>query len=381
MKLLSILSIPYLLPIDITIVLFTKIYERLPDIKRELKDSILRFVSFLRSLLVKMESNRYFYSAKFSCQLAVKEFDYSKEETLKARKPSNATLSRKKSLQHKVSKVEKSNSFSGRKNSEYRPMFGSEMKSMESVLVNTEPQTLQSSKGDSKERFRKTSYAGREFSSKPLRQFNRRRSMIEIGNDKGTPLSHTPERVISQLNFDFKLDMKNSKSDLNSVSQNSLSDKSSDGKVLDIDLTDIDQSNAIEIANKALDWEKEFLDKCQSFKHSDENFEKMFEITRNQDAVMAYYYKDENNKVKFTELFNITDADLKGDKGGERNIDHHQDTYNDSDDGLIETQLIPPHGASVKSSLSSLHSAPPSPSLNENKSSSKRQRKKSVLVD
>ena len=389
MKLLSILSIPYLLPIDITIVLFSKLYERLPDIKQELKNSIFRLVSFMRSLLVKMESNRYFYSAKFSCQMAVKEFDYSKEDSLRARKPSTAsTLSRKKSMQQKVAKVEKSNSFSGRKNSEnYKNMFSSEIKSMESIPVNSE-QTNLSLKPEPNERFRKTSYAGREF-NKNARQFNRRRSMIEIGN-KGAPLSQ-PERVISQLNFDFKLDMKNSKSDVNSDSSlENLSDKSVDGKVLDIDLSDIDQNNAIEIANKALDWEKDFLEKCQRFKDSDENFDKIFEITKNSKEIMAYYWHDEQNNIKFTELFNITDADLKKFKdqsrGDECNMDH-MDTYNDSDDGLIET---PPmlQSSSVKSSLTNLYDTVPQlpSSLNEtdrgslSKSPSKRQRKKSVIV-
>ena len=369
MKLLSFLSIPYLLPIDITIAILKKIYERLPDIKRELKNSLLQLVSFLRSLLVKMESNRYFYSAKFSCQLAVKEFDYSKEETLKARKPSSiSSLSRKKSSQHKFPKVEKANSFSGRKSSEYKSMFTNEIRSMDIIGISNE-QPISLSKLDSKERFRKTSYAGREF-SKNSWPINRRSSMIEIGN-KVPSLNHPPERVISQLNFDFKLDMKNSKSDLNSDSVDNLFEKKADDKVLDIDLSDIDQNNAIEIANKALDWERDFLDKCQRLKDSDGNFDKMFEITRNQDAVMAYYYTDENNKVKFTELFNISDDDLK-------NVDlddeHDIAIYNDSDDGLIET-TVP---VSVKSSLT--HS-PLSSLMNENKPSSKRQRKKSVLVD
>lgn len=618
MKLLSILSIPYLLPIDITIVVFSKLIDRLPDIKRELRNSLLRLVSFLRSLLVKMESNRYFYSAKFSCQLDLKEFNYAKEAqsltsssdlARKISSTSTAAATRKKSsivvnstspiasavstpntagsspsstLSRTPSKpsrggVEKANSFSGRKNSEYRWYGGGnseQMRSMESVLIPSsldqqqqQPQSSPLSRAESlskSERLRKTSYAGREFgyhhagasaggvspnssfnrgaaASASRQQYGRRRSMIEIGGQQGgntaklNPLHQQqqqlpPERVISQLNFDFKLDMKHPNKSDKSVSVSDISDShhhsvdsvdggasgghphhhfldqssnslnslnesnqqrhssfsSSSGnlhnlqqhnnKVLDIDLTDIDQSNAIEIANRALDWEKEFLEKCReggnpvgvggkddesaasaAAAQQADNFEQIFEITRKQDAALAYYYTDPvTDKVKFTELFNITNIDLAkekrggqeeeesdseaehsedcadygggyefvdgvgltrgggdGDKGDaddeydendddiddDIDDDEHQktilakcadppsyysyqplqqpmDTYNDSDDGLIETA---PH--SIKSSLSSLHSAPSSPSLGESKSPSKRQRKKSVLVD
>lgn len=363
MKLLSILSIPYLLPIDITIVLLCKIYERLPDIKRELKDSLMRLVSFLRSLLVKMDSQSYFSSAKFSCQLAVKEFDYTSEENLKipSRKPSSAsTLPRKKSIQHKACRVEKANSFSGRKNSEFKPILGNEIKSIDNLV--------DLSQSADSERLRKTSYAGREV-NKNSRPCYRRRSMVEMGNKVNMP----PERVISQLNFDFKLDMKDSKSETQLDSPESLaSSKSSlhaDNKVLDIDLNHIDQNNAIEIANKALDWEKEFLEKCQRLGDTEGNFDKVFEITRNHDAVMAYYYTDENNKVKFTELFNITDDDLKKMETAKGSMT----AYKDNDDGLVETPLPiasrTPVSSSLSSSLTSLNETP-----------IKRQRKKSTLL-
>lgn len=417
MKLLSILSIPYLLPIDITIVVFTKLYERLPDIKRELKNSIMKLVQLLRSLLVKMESNRYFYSAKFSCQLAVKEFDYAKEETLRARKPSTCSVSRKKSIQQKVSaKVEKANSFPGKKisigtNGDYQSLFDDN----DSNKSTPSPIQIKSNVSPNNERFRKASYAGPEYTnidSNPREFINRRRSMIEIGNDQQqmksaqtmASINHQPERVISQLNFDFKLDMKNSKSDLRSSIDgiDSMIDKQTsipDDKVLDIDLSEIDQSNAIEIANKALDWEKDLLQKFHQFKVPDGKFDKMLEITRNHDAVMAYYYTDENNKVKFTELFNITDDDLKkmdtkdvadgtmdltndpttklGDKDVDMMDDEPTEIYNDSDDGLIESSIV-----HVKSSLANS----PTTANGEkqtiiNRSPSKRLRKKSVFVD
>lgn len=326
MKLLSIMSIPYLLPIDITIVLFYKIYEKLPDIKKELKNSIMKLVAFLRSLLVKIESKRYLYSAKFSCQLAVKEFDYYKEETqMGSRKSSivSSTLQRKKSLSQKnVSKVEKANSFSGLKSAETRTLVNA--RSVESSL----PKTMDKSKSPSfsPERMRKTSYAGREFQT-TNRKLDRRMSMVETSQPAGVV---PPERVISKMNFDFNIDMKNK-----SKSSEVETGVKHDAKVIDIDLDEIDQSNAIDIANKALDWEKELLDKCKKLDQSQANFDKMFEITRKQDAVMAYYYTDENNKVKFTELFNIKGDDLEEIKPDP--AEPKMTTYNDSDDGLMET--------------------------------------------
>lgn len=368
MKMLSLLSIPYLLPIDITIVIFFKIYEKIPDIKRELKNSLMRLISFLKSLLVKMESKRYLYSAKFSCQLAVKEFDYGEETTMRVRKPSvSSSLPRKKSS-IKSPKVEKSNSFSGRKNNDIRSLLSAERKSMENVNV----LNLQRSESD---RSRKVSYAGREF-NKNIRQSHRRKSMIEIGNIPGH-LKMPPERVISQLKFDFKMDMKDPEKRAHDTFDSSVK---VDEKVLNIDLKDMDQTNAIEIANTALDWEKQFLQKCQKLNESDGNFNRMFEITRKQDAVMAYYYTDENNKVKFTELFNIKEDDLKKINDQNQNLStlpmQQHIVYKDSDDGLMETAAV----TSANLSSLSTHSLPASVNGPPPTSPSKRQRKKSVIL-
>lgn len=381
MKLLSILSIPYLLPIDITIVLIYKIYERLPDIKRELKNSLMRLVTFLRSIMLKMESKRPFYSAKFTCQLSMKEFDYIIEESTtsttatsttssgpRSRKSSNASsLSRKKSAQNaattlpsvaaavtmspKKKIVEKANSFSGRKtSSRYTSMFVDT-----DGCAELNKKSSDTDEGDDRlekqSRRRKTSYAGSE--SAAIRSIDRRRSMIEI------PPPPSPERVISQVrkSFDLKLDQQ----------MNNRRPK------LDIDLEDIDQANAIEIANRALDWEKQLLTKCKHVSTSDGDFQRMVDITQRQEAVMAYYYTDENNKVKLTELFNVSREDLSKPKS--KSLDNTSEMimskeygepkfYNDSDDGLREA-------AAPTVSVSTTGNVATSPI--------KRQRKKSVL--
>nr|CAD7598163.1 unnamed protein product [Timema genevievae] len=41
----------------------------------------------------------------------------------------------------------------------------------------------------------------------------------------------------------------------------------------------------------------------------DDTFEHILQVTSHHDAVMAYFYTDENNKVKVTEIFDVTEAD------------------------------------------------------------------------
>ncbi|KAH9412474.1 Patatin-like phospholipase domain-containing protein 2 [Dermatophagoides pteronyssinus] len=357
MKLLSILSIPYLLPIDITIALFSKIYEKLPDIQKELKDSFMRFISLLKSLLVKIESNRYFYSAKFTCQLAVKEFDYTSEENLtKIRKSSSHS---KSMLMSDIAKQHQQ-----KQQQQQQQQQKPQQQQQQSLLKQSFSKSFDLKDVDSVKN-RKTSYAGHEINVN--RNKPRRRSMIEIGSQLDMP----PERVISQLNFDLKLDVKPDQSNWKNIDKRNDDDddddidgsSSLDSKVLDIDINEIDQNNAIEIANKALNWEKEILEKCHDrLSNNDGNFDRMVEITRKNDAVMAYYYTDENNKVQFTELFKIRDEDL--DKLNDKENNNSNDDSNssnddlqydqitmykkDNDDGLIESSTIPQQFNNIK---------------------------------
>lgn len=41
----------------------------------------------------------------------------------------------------------------------------------------------------------------------------------------------------------------------------------------------------------------------------DDTFENILQVTSDQEAVMAYYYMDENNKVRVTEIFDVTDSE------------------------------------------------------------------------
>ncbi|CAK9805872.1 hypothetical protein ANTPLA_LOCUS4695 [Anthophora plagiata] len=41
----------------------------------------------------------------------------------------------------------------------------------------------------------------------------------------------------------------------------------------------------------------------------DDTFDDILQVTSDQEAVMAYYYMDDNNKVQVTEIFDVTDSD------------------------------------------------------------------------
>ncbi|KAL1110173.1 hypothetical protein AAG570_008250, partial [Ranatra chinensis] len=71
------------------------------------------------------------------------------------------------------------------------------------------------------------------------------------------------------------------------------------------------------------DWEQhnvlthKILSRRSSFKvsqeaygvYADDTFENILEVTSHHDAIMAFYYMDDNNKVKVTEIFDVTDAE------------------------------------------------------------------------
>ncbi|CAG2173358.1 unnamed protein product [Oppiella nova] len=420
MKLLSFLTIPYLLPIDITIVLFCKVWQQVPAIKQELKGSLYNLLSFLRSIVVKMESKRHLYSAKFSCQLAVTEFDYSHEDCPQVYAQNASPVQRKVSTiklpKRKLTNsssipinptptarklVEKAHSFSpGSVAMRKRSLYASDgagisATSAQELLAMKARQRLdrlqQQSGGAGHQR---KSYAGTYEqrlggSAADEWPIDRRRSMIEMAAPRVKP----PERVISKMNFGFSFDLKNKSneeidfelraaeaglaSSAPDLDQNGGANGSggTGDKVLDAlkRLEDIDQTNAIEIANKALDWERECLQKYREFGECEgtgagdgSDINKMIEVTQTQEALMAFYYTDENNRVKVTEIFNISpDDDGSGDTTG---ATARHSAADDDEDGLREDPLL--RHQQSRSSLSSQSTVP----------SAQRRRKKSVIL-
>ena len=98
-KILSLLTLPVVLPFDITLVVLIKSWRLVPVIKQELKQSLFNLLGFVTKVVNKVGKRKDHVSAKFSCQLAITEFDYgneskppiivtNKEKTVKKRKTS-----------------------------------------------------------------------------------------------------------------------------------------------------------------------------------------------------------------------------------------------------------------------------------------------------
>lgn len=275
-KLLSLLTIPYVLPIDITIVAFCKLLELVPMVRKELQHSFWNLVGFAKMFLSKFDKNRHLYSAKFSCQLAVTEYNYSKEEevvTYNSRAPSRR-CSRVASPLPSITRNDRSHSLEE---------------------IGCLPYKVQ-----------RKSYAG--TSNVPtFRHTGPRRISLA---DKADRKSRS-ERVISSMNFGFTMDLSQRKRKLAAGcirdKRRSLMEafESLDNQTSEVDM--------IEIANRALNMEREYLHRSQTDLLGEspgiDTFEHILEVTDKQEALMAYYYLDENNRVKVTEIFNVTDAD------------------------------------------------------------------------
>lgn len=355
MKLLSFLTIPYVLPIDITILLFCKIWERIPEIKEELKSSLFNLLAFLKSLVTKMESQRKAYSAKFSCQLAMTEIDYSHQHSDKEVLVSTPNIQRKSvSLSPNMTRnksprpsVEKANSFSGQ-----RSLFN-----------------IKENEKNEVQRNKRKSYAGHGYLSPSSSCLlsppptDRRRSMVEMNGMNHPRLIGPPERTISKINFGYssrKLDADDEPDGFGNSTNSTGED------IIDAlkHIEGLDQANAIEIAKKALDWERECLEKYQGLGAEDSEVKDMLEVTQKKHkASMVYYYTDEDNRVKVTEIFTQPSDD---------NTKFHFD----DEDGLMQekSEIYKPGKSQlslpIPSSSSQSHMTMPS----------KRLRKKSVFL-
>lgn len=319
-KILSFLTIPWVLPFDIAIVIIVKLHRQLPWIKNELKSSLHNLLSFARSIVLQMDgSKKHLYSAQFDCKLAVTEYDY-KTEHLPASHvlgsggscsplinpssnpqqtvipDSGLAASRKASL------VKRSQTFGGRKKS----------------ALSREPSRMGSLRH---QQLQRKSYAGSEF---VLNMQNRRVSMMaEDGMSSCAP----PERVITSMNLGLTLDLSGSKSGKSS----SLASLSSSHSNLLVDTQDmaINEScvheppdvietlknlsedlstpereiSAISLANRALHLER--VNSIDHLDHHDDGFERILAAAKDQEALMTYYYMDEKNQVKITQIFNL----------------------------------------------------------------------------
>ncbi|XP_076311878.1 patatin-like phospholipase domain-containing protein 2 [Tachypleus tridentatus] len=253
-KLLSLLSLPYVLPIDVTIIIFCKIWQLMPTLQKEVRSSIITVLGIVKTIIHSINRKRHQYSAKFACQLAITEYDYSLEDTPAAYLSSMNV-----------------NSLTSQGVSQSYPYFADgQSKSMDDIRIDQ---------------------GYNQFARFWLP--HRRRST-------GTAV-RGPERAINNMEFGFTFNLDDSV-------DASLSQKRKLMKVFRSLSKDDNSIHAIDLANKALNLDlNKYFGSIES-KNAD-NFERILEATTNHDALMAFYYLDGNMQIKITEIFNVTNAD------------------------------------------------------------------------
>ncbi|XP_034246089.1 1-acylglycerol-3-phosphate O-acyltransferase Pnpla3 isoform X1 [Thrips palmi] len=89
-------------------------------------------------------------------------------------------------------------------------------------------------------------------------------------------------------------------------------------------------------SNKILSRHGSFsVSRAETSNVDDDTFEHILQVTAQHEAIMAYYYMDENNKVKVTEIFDVTDADSSVLLNSEEKMLNTQLQYDDDWDEAI----------------------------------------------
>lgn len=279
MKLLSWLGLPYVLPVDISIIIFCKIWQMMPMFQKELRAKFKAVLALIKSLLKIIDSNKHLCYATFSCQLAITEFDYTEESIT----PSYSTPTPPVIIApQETCKLAA------------EPQVATEH--VENPPADSSAQhlniPLQNVPADGRPSQRK-SYAG--FASAPTVQSTstpRRKSMVEM---------YQPERIVRNMKFNFTMDVTPSV-----VVNNKKKHMIQALKTLGED----NECDVLEFTNQALNWERECINHCQNDMEPEkaETLGQILECTSNE-AFMAYYYVDKNKTLKVTEIYNVDDAD------------------------------------------------------------------------
>lgn len=268
MKLLSILTIPYVLPIDIVIVIVCKMWQLLPKLRREIRRRLMRTLGLARDFTSKLHSKHPLYSARFSCQLNITEFNYSPDEPEpRPKTPTGQPLRRVPA-----------------------PMLRHDLRSRSlEDLVRGNPRLQQRQRAKQ----RKSSYAGMAM---PPRR---------AGSEDTT--------VVSSLNFGFTMNLPESRAQgpqggavggpVERCRRQSVVEAL---RTLSEDYEGDDSVDAIALTNQALSWEKECIERCQHKEDADK-LEHILDVTQQKSALMAFYYTDTTtHKVHVTELFDLS---------------------------------------------------------------------------
>ncbi|KAG0415907.1 hypothetical protein HPB47_006935 [Ixodes persulcatus] len=269
MKLISLLSIPYVLPIDIAIAVLCKLWQLLPHLRNEMQCSLMRLMGFAQSLVCKFKDSHPLYSAKFSCELNITEFNYTPDSPkLRSRVPSG------KAVAPPPAKVRPP-----------APLLRHDLRS------------------------RSLEDLARGNAHFPPKSRGHRKSYAGLTKDGGG----NDQRVISSMNFGFTMNLS---SHDGRADRTDRSDRRRRRSVVDAlrtlseDRDEMDSDmDAIELTNRALNWEKECIERCQRSEGTGQ-LEQLLDVTQRKEALMAFYYTDETtHKVRVTELFNVTNAD------------------------------------------------------------------------
>lgn len=279
-KVLSLVMLPYILPFDIAIVILIKLWRQVPLFKSHLKGTFKNLSNCI------MQSSEHMYSAMFSCTLSVLEYSYHADDVTSQMVNHPAVTT----CVPDGKKVQRSNTFGAT--------------------------PRQRKLGTIRQPMHRKSYAGNE---RFIERVNRKISCVET--------MKPAERVISTVNLGFNMTLGNSQSprasnrSLNSSFKNLLdvtspieltSDHPPDPIETLKSLTEADgassdksEISALSLANRAFSLKEQEDAFDNSIIHST-----ILAAARNRNALMKYYYMDEQNRVKMTEIFNIPNADL-----------------------------------------------------------------------
>ncbi|XP_075546585.1 uncharacterized protein LOC142579853 [Dermacentor variabilis] len=277
MKLLSILTIPYVLPIDITIVVICKMWQLLPKMRREIRRRLQRTVGAARDFTSKLQSKHPLYSARFSCQLNITEFNYTPDEPEPRPKTPTGPPQRRVPA----------------------PMLRHDLRSRSlEDLVRGNPR-LQQQRHRAFQR--KSSYAGLALARR-------------AGSEDTT--------VVSSLNFGFTMNLSSPSAGADAAPAGPPGavaggpvERCRRQSVVEALRTlsedreeEADGVDAIALTNQALNWEKECIERCQRKEDADK-LEHILDVTQQKEALMAFYYTDSaTHRVRVTEIFNVTDS-------------------------------------------------------------------------
>lgn len=241
-----------------------RLWQLLPHLRSEMQCSLMRLLGFAKSLVSKFKDTHPLYSAKFSCELNITEFNYTPD----APKP------RPRASPNKV------------------------VAAVPPVKVRPPAPLLRHDL-----RSRSLEDLARGNAHFPPKNRGHRKSYAGLTKDGGD----NDERVISSLNFGFTMNLSGRDGRTERGRRRSVVDAL---RTLSEDRDEMDSDvDAIELTNRALSWEKECIERCQKSEGTDQ-LEQLLDVTQRKEALMAFYYTDEvTHKVRVTEIFNVTNAD------------------------------------------------------------------------